>query len=346
MRKAVICMIIVFVSLFQGCLFEEKLIDEYGAETNNNFIMVHEEPLNSLQDLYCKRFAKALYEKTRGIIEIEVLTVGQFGNNKNSLYELQKGNIDFAIVSPGTTGEIIPFGQFFNLHFLFTDDLATNQIILDESKVINRQLVEIYESFDVRPLNFWTEGFMYWSNNKKITEPDDFIDVKVRTMPSPLIIKSYEAYGAIPQGLSFHKVFRQLQLGNIDGQENPLWYIEQIELHLVQNYIMDSRHAMYVTSTMINKKLYDKMSVDNKILLREAVEEATAYINSIIVEKDNQAKEKILDEGSTIIIPIEDIDREAFKIKAESVIQLYIDMVGGDSARFMDALREDINKYK
>lgn len=86
--------------------------------------MVHEEYTNDMQDVYCKEFAELLHEKSDGRINLQIYQVGQIGNALQGCEILQNGGVEFAMISPGNTGTVVPENQLFSLHFLFPQDMA------------------------------------------------------------------------------------------------------------------------------------------------------------------------------------------------------------------------------
>lgn len=202
--------------------------------------MVHEEYTNDIQDVYCKEFAELLHEKSDGRINLQIYQVGQLGNALQGCEILQNGGVEFAMISPGNTGTVVPENQLFSLHFLFPQDMDKTQKVLKESVALNEMLAEKYLEKNIMPLNFWTEGAMQWTANKPLTSPDDFKGLKFRTMQSPMILAAYEAYGANPSPMSYTEVYSGLQLNMIEGQENPISAIHTSKFHEVQDYLIEA----------------------------------------------------------------------------------------------------------
>ena len=212
----------------------------YDENTVYEWRMVHEEYTNDMQDVYCKEFAKLLHEKSDGRINLQIYQVGQIGNALQACEILQNGGVEFAMISPGNTGTVVPENQLFSLHFLFPQDMGKTQKVLKESVALNEMLAEKYLKKNIMPLNFWTEGAMQWTANKPLTSPDGFKGLKFRTMQSPMILAAYEAYGANPTPMSYTEVYSGLQLNMIEGQENPISAIYTSKFHEVQDYLIEA----------------------------------------------------------------------------------------------------------
>ncbi len=140
--------------------------------------MAHEEYTDDMQDVYCKEFAEKLNEKSDGRINLQIYGVGQIGDALQQCELLQNNGLEFAMISPGNTGTIVPENQLFSLHFLFPEDLEKTQEILNTSEALNEDLAAKYLEKNIQVLSFWTEGAMQWTSNKPLQTPDDFNGLK------------------------------------------------------------------------------------------------------------------------------------------------------------------------
>ena len=127
-----------------GCAGVRTAEMEHNEDTVYEWRMVHEEYTNDMQDVYCKEFAKKLHEKSNGRINLQIYQVGQIGNALQGCEILQNGGVEFAMISPGNTGTVVPENQLFSLHFLFPQDMDKTQKVLKESVALNEMLAEKY----------------------------------------------------------------------------------------------------------------------------------------------------------------------------------------------------------
>lgn len=272
----------------------------------------HEEGQGDVQDLYANKFKGIIEDKSGGNILVDVYTAGTLGSNMDVLQSLQTGAIELAITSPGFSGDVIPESQIMAIPFLFSDNLEVNRKVLDESEALYGPLAEQYEAKGITPFKFWLEGFMWWTANKEIGTPADMKGVKMRTMPTSLIIKSYEYMGANPTPTDSGEIYTMLQTKGIDGQENPLFYIYSSNFHEVQDYLMDSKHHIYTTVTAANQDWFETLSEENQDLIREAVQEVNDWSFDMQEEEAQKALDSIQEEDIEII-ELTSEEREAFK---------------------------------
>ncbi|UOQ44168.1 DctP family TRAP transporter solute-binding subunit [Halobacillus salinarum] len=322
-----------------------------GSETTRGedspkyvFRFVHEESPSSVQNSYVEEFKKKLEEKSNGEIAVDIYPVGQLGNAVTQFELVQMGAVDFAIVSPGNIGTFVPESQVLLLNFLFSDNMDVNRKVLNESPALYDLLSKKFEEKGVKPMSYWTEGFNDWTSNKQMQQPQDFEGVKFRTMPSPLIVSSYQAYGANPTPVPYEQVYSGLQLGMIDGETNPLFAIEQMKFYEVQSHLTLSRHSLYTTSTVVNKERYERLPSNVQNMIDETIEEMKG--ESFEIQKDyNQKALKAIKKNSSIKInELSERQRKTFKEKAQSVQKEYVERVGKDGKAILEQLKKDIQQ--
>ncbi|KUO68858.1 MAG: hypothetical protein APF77_19795 [Clostridia bacterium BRH_c25] len=313
-----------------------------AAEETYTWRFAHEEIDGSVQDVYVKKFKEIIEQKSNGKVKIEVYPVGQIGDATQQCELLQNGGIEFGIVSPGNTGTIVPENQLFSLHFLFTDDMDKNAEIFKTSKALNEMLTAKYLEKDIKVLAYWTEGAMQWTTSKPANSPEKWKGLKMRTMPSPMIVAAYEAYGANPTPVPYMEVYSGLQLNMIEGQENPLFAIEEMKFCEVQKYLTLASSNLYVTTTAVNPKFFDSLSADMQKLILDTVEDLRDDSFAIQAELNGAALDKI---KAAVDIPIVELtaeERAAFREESKKAYDRYAQMVGADGKKILDTLIEEV----
>lgn len=313
-----------------------------------NWKFVTEELQGQLQYEYAAEFAKRLKEKSNGKIKIDVYEFGGLGDEVNQVEQLQNQAVQFAIVSPGFTGTMVKEGQIFALHFLFPDDLKKTQDILNTSKALNVDLAKKYEENNIKPLAFWTEGATQWTSNKPLKTPADFNKFKMRTQESPLIMKSYEAYGANPTPMSWGELYTALDRGTVEGQENPIFFIKDASFNEVQDYMTISKHNVYTAMTTVNPTFYNGLPDDIKKMIDDTVKEMQPWIFNLQKQMNTDMLKEIKNDTAnpTEVITLTEKERAAFKEKALPVRDYYKKEVSTVNGEILDKLVKEIEAAK
>ncbi|WP_182200796.1 DctP family TRAP transporter solute-binding subunit [Paraliobacillus salinarum] len=314
---------------------------EYSQDT---WKFVTEEVKGQVQYEYAAEFAKRINEKTDGAITVEPYEYGGLGSETDQVELLQNGGVQMAVMSPGFTGGMVKEGQIFALQFLFPDSVEKTQEILTNSEALNTDLRARYEEYSISPLAFWTEGAMQWTSSTPVEKPSDFKNFKMRTQESPLILESYEAYGADPTPMSWSELYTALDNGTVQGQENPIFFIGDASFHEVQDYMTISNHNNYVAMTTVNSDWYDSLGEAEQKLIDETVQEMQDWV----FEEQQRENEKFLEEikndttNPTEIIELTEEQRQAFKDLAIPVRDFYRENVSTVNGEILDKLVKEI----
>lgn len=321
-----------------------------NGEETYHWRFAHEENDGSIQDVYVKKFAEVLNEKSNGRITMDIYPVGQIGDATQQAELLQNGGLEFGMISPGNTGTLVPENQLFSLHFLFSEKMDVNREVFKTSKALNEMLSEKYLEKNIQVLSYWTEGPMEWTSSRPVNTPDKWQGLKMRTMPSPMIVASYEAYGANPTPVPYMEVYSGLQLNMIEGQENPLSAIEEMKFCEVQDYLTLGSSSLYVTCTCINPDFFNSLPEDIQQIILDTAKELEDFSFDVQAELNGGALDKIMETTDVEVVYLTEEEREMFKEASKAAYDKYVEMVGEDGEAILTTLMEEIeaveSKYK
>ena len=337
--------VLLLTILVISSLMANGTTEQAGVEKPITFRIAHEDIAGTVPDNYCKEFGRRLEERTNGRVKTEVYPVGQLGVGVELLEQLLTGGLDMVIMNPGNTGTLIPEVQLFLLHFLLPSDIADSFKFIEQSKALNVNLNDLFMAKNMFVVDWWSQGMMQWTTNKKITSPADFKGVKIRTMQAPLIIANYKAYGANPTPIPYTEVYSALQLNMADAQENPIGPIEEMKFYEVQDYLIKSNHYLYMQATILNSANYKNLPKD----IRDAIIEIGKEMHSVAFDlqlANNKRAEKIIaDDPGTEIVELTDAQIDAFREAALPVRDYYVESVGGKSAEIMQIIEDELKNF-
>ncbi|WP_339727461.1 TRAP transporter substrate-binding protein DctP [uncultured Gimesia sp.] len=303
-----------------------------------------EETIGSVQHKYALKFKELIEARSEGQIEVTIYPYGTMGTSDQITELVDMGVIQFAMASPGHLGKLIPEVQVFLLHFLFSDDDEINNQVLNEDPQLRETFNELYARKNLKLLSIFSEGWQVWTTKKSIQTPDDFRGVKMRVMTSPLLLAAYQAYGASPTPLPYSEVYSALQLNMIDGQENPVFAIQEMSFYEVTNWMIFARHAPFISTSVTNREFFDSLPPDRQTLITEVVGELNGYILEVQKQfnrdrldliRKNKPKLKIITE----LTPEQ---RELFRQASQPVREQFIEMTGEDGQRLLEMIKTKI----
>lgn len=297
-----------------------------------------EESPGSVQDAYAQRFATRVREMTGGDVRVIVYPYGSLGTSDHITEQLHNGTLELAMSSPGHLGKLIPEVQAFLLHFVLSPDPEVNARALRDP-ALRLHLDGLYAEKGLAFLTAFGEGDMVWTTQAAVHAPEDLEGVRFRVMTSPLLIASYEAYGASPTPLPYGEVYSGLQLHMIDAQVNPLFAIEEMSFYEVTDYLVFPHHSEFVTTLAANPAWLEGLPPDRRALVERVVDELQTDIFEI--QRDTNAERLALIRERRPEIRVIDLgpgERAPFAERARSVRERFERDVGPRGRQLIELL--------
>jgi C4-dicarboxylate-binding protein DctP len=232
-----------------------------------------------------EKFKELAERYTNGRVKVEVHPSAQLYKDSEELEALQLGAVEMVAPSLAKFG---PLGakefEVFDLPYLFPDRMALRAVTQGP---IGKDLLAGLESKGIRGLAFWDNGFKIMSAKRPIGMPGDLAGLRMRIQPSRVLHAQMRALGVVPQVIPLPEVYQALQMGVIDGTENPPSNMLAQKIHEVQPHATLSNHGYLGYAVIVNKAFWDGLPSDVRAALEKAMAEATAYTNNI-AESDNE----------------------------------------------------------
>ena len=203
-----------------------------------------------------------------------------------------------------------------------------------DSQDFDDMAADMLDKTGVRILDVWLFGMREFTANKPIRTPADLEGLRMRFPDSPQFLQNAEAMGATATPVAFEEVYLSLQQGVIDGQENPIPTISDMNFDEVQEAVSLTGHQLGFVVAIIGEDTWNSMSAEQQEALQSAVSDARDDSRTCIED----ATTAILDEWKSAGEPevVEDVDREAFSSQAEAYFE---ENLTGDKLDFYQKIR-------
>ncbi|WP_304615313.1 TRAP transporter substrate-binding protein [Paracoccus sp. (in: a-proteobacteria)] len=317
------------------------LIIGAGTAMADTWRYAFEEALDEVQGVFAQKFKEEI--EANSDHEVQLFPFGTLGESDNILEQTQAGILQFVNQSPGFTGALIPEAQVFFVPYLLPEDEDQLVRFFRESETINRIFPELYADQGLELLTMYPEGEVMLTTDRPVTSPADLNDVKVRVMTNPLLVSSYQAFGATPTPLPWGEVYGGLQTGIIDGQENPAFFIESTRMYEVTDHITRLGHNNFTTALMANKDFFDGLSEEDQTLIRNATEAAFDHIIEYQQGLTEESLERIMEaKPSMTVTTLTEEQRAPFRDTAEQVEATFLEIGGPRSQEVLDQMKADL----
>jgi len=265
-----------------------------------------------------QNWAKAVEEKTKGGLKIEVFHSAQLGVEEDIIEQIRQGanigqNTDSARLGNYIPGIAIMNGPYFAENLEEVAKLRTAPTV----KAWNDELAS---KFGLKVVSFsWVQGYRHFFTNKPIKNPEDLKGMRIRTPPAPIWQESVRALGAAPVALPFGEMYPALQQKAIDGVELVYNNIPAGRFYEVLKYVSETRHIMLINFEVISAKFFDSLPADYQKILVEECDKAGEETSKQIFKLETEVKQQLKGRG---MIVVEDVNLPAFRKAGEKAYEV------------------------
>jgi len=300
-----------------------------------------EEAIHEVQGVYATQFKE--YIEANSDNTVAIFPFGTLGESADVTELVQMGAIEFANASPGFMGSLIPELQVFLLPYVLPEDQDVLADFFATAPTINETLAAMYEDQMLTLIDMYPEGEVVMTTKQPVSGPDDLAGVNFRVMTSPLLVETYAAFGATPTPLPWGEVYGALQLNMIQGQENPMFFVESTKMYEVTDHITYAGHNSYTTAVVANANFFNSLSEEDQALVRAAADDAYQFIIEYQQGLTERSEAMILEaKPSMTVTVLSDEERAPFREAAERVREAFIEMVGPSGAAVLEGFEADI----
>jgi tripartite ATP-independent transporter DctP family solute receptor len=263
-------------------------------------------------------WAKAVEQKTKGGLKIEVFHSAQLGVEEDIIEQIRQGanigqNTDSARLGNYIPGIAIMNGPYFA-------ETLEEVAKLRSAPTIKAWSDELASKFGLKIASFnWVQGYRHFFTNKPVKNPDDLKGLRIRTPPAPIWQESVRALGAAPVALAFGEMYPALQQKAIDGVELVYNNIPAGRFYEVLKYVSETRHIMLINFEVISAKFFNSLPADYQKILVEECDKAGEETSKQIFKLEAEVKQQLKGRGMTVV---EGVDLAAFRKAGEKAYEV------------------------
>ena len=281
------------------------------------------------------KFAEDVKEKSGGRITIDVFPSDQLGNQMEATEGVMLGTHDMILTSDMVLSNWIPEFGILNLPFIFQDNDHLRAVLDGE---IGEKLSAMVEPKGAINLGYFDNGFRHiTTKDKEINTPEDVKGLKIRVPEGKVYVDTFEALGAQPTVISFGELYSALQLGTVDGQENPPAHIVTQKFYEVQKYVARTGHIHSCSPLLINKAKFDELPEDLQQIMYDCAKEWGKEHTRYVAELEESQWAELENEHGMIIT---DPDKAPFEEAEQPVIEAAREQFGPEIIDAIIALKK------
>lgn len=256
-----------------------------------------------------------LSKATSGKDNIKVFADSSLGSEKDTIEQVKIGALDMVRVSSAAFNGIVPESVIPSLPFLFRDIDHLRKTMYGPQ---GDKVLAGFEKAGFVGLALYESGARSVYAKKPIKSVADMKGMKLRVIPSDLMVSLVSAMGASPTPMPFAEVYTGLKTGLLDAAENNYPSYDEAKHFESAPVYSETMHVMTPEVLVFSKKVWDTLTKEEQTAIRKAAKASVPFYVKLWEAKEKDAKAAVLKSGAKIV-PVSDIDRKGF-VEAEKPV--------------------------
>ena len=254
------------------------------------------------------KFAELMKERTGGAVTVHVFPANQLGSEKDMLEQVRNGVIHISLTGPSMLAQFKGWGPIGVLSMPYVlkgtteDELNPKLIKLARGPLMAELNEQAAKESGIRILDMgWWYGERHLtSKTKQVVKPEDVKGLKIRTMDSPVAKAALASLGAATTPMAVSELYTALQLGVVEGQENPLNTIYSHKFYEVQKYVALTGHMAMNLILVTNEKFFQGLSPELREIFVKSMRDAGDFQSDIQIGMNKKNMQDLKDKGMVI----------------------------------------------
>ncbi|UZJ76930.1 DctP family TRAP transporter solute-binding subunit [Fictibacillus sp. KU28468] len=230
---------------------------------------------NTPKGLAAQKFADLVDQKSNHRVKVEVFPNGSLYSDKEELEALKDGRVQMIAPATSKLGGVSSKWQVLDLPFAFPTETAINDGLNGD---IGKSLLASLNSQKIKGLGFWVNGLKQITNKSHaVIQPNDFKGEKFRIMSSNVLKKQFELLGGQSKPMDFNETYRNLESGNVSGEENTISNIYSKKYYRVQDYMTISNHGFLGYAILMNEDYWHSLPAKVRLIIQDSINETVKW---------------------------------------------------------------------
>lgn len=256
-----------------------------------------------------------LSKATGGKDNIKVFADSSLGSEKDTIEQVKIGALDMVRTSSAAFNGIVPESVIPSLPFLFRDIDHLRKTMYGPQ---GDKVLAGFEKAGFIGLALYESGARSVYAKKPIKSVADMKGMKIRVIPSDLMVSLVSAMGASPTPMPMAEVYTGLKTGLVDAAENNYPTYDEAKHFESAAFYSETMHVMTPEVLVFSKKIWDTLPKEEQAAIRAAAKASIPFYVKLWEAREKDAKAAVI-KGGAKIVPASEIDRKGF-VEAEKPV--------------------------
>jgi TRAP-type transport system periplasmic protein len=301
-----------------------KVRISYIKPTKHELKFAHGLVVGSPYDKGANRFAELVEVYSQGEIKVKVFPNAQLGAEQVTVKMTQLGTLDLSLQAVNNTTMWYRPMDIYIMPFIFRDREHANKVLFGP---VGKELEENFiKAGGIRNVSWFEWGDRAIFNKvRPINKPEDMRGIKIRVPKNPVMVDTYNAFGAVSTAIDWGELHSALQQGLADGLEGPPQGMIDMKFYDFLKYYSYINIYYGLSNIIMNEKLFQSLSKENQEAIIKAGREAGEFQRWISTVSHVDGLERLTKLGVKVNVVK---DRQAFVDKVKPVWDKYKQQIG------------------
>ncbi|SFJ58682.1 TRAP transporter substrate-binding protein [Aerobium aerolatum] len=290
-----------------------------AARAEKDIVFAHVFAANSLEQETAEVFAKKVAEFSKGELKVTVFPASQLGGWNQIATQQRSGAVHVTIISTSALGSFSPLATVDVWPFIFETREQFDKAYASEDGKAFFKAIEAESGYRVLAPTY--KGFR---NVYLRHDADDLKGQKIRVPGLPIVLRSFEAWGASPTPMDMAEIYTAMQQGVVDGIEIEAQTALSSGMGDVTKTVLMTKHMMPNYAFIFYGAWLDELPEAERVALEQASAEASKYFADKIAIAEAQALEAFKPKGANI----KEVDLNAMKSQVSGLDKEFPDQYG------------------
>ncbi|MHD0316358.1 TRAP transporter substrate-binding protein [Fusobacterium sp. THCT1E2] len=311
MKKILFAGSLLLIGMFIGCSKEKETTAEEKVKTQVLKVAFNQSE-NHPQYKALTKFSNQLEEQTKGAYKLEISPNALLGDQRATAELVQNGVIQMSVVGNPVVESFNKDFSVIGLPYLYDNLEHQKKVFLSD---VLEPLFKSVSSSGFEVIGAFTAGARCLYTDKPMMKPEDLKGYKFRVMQSDTMKKMVDYMGGIGTPMGQGEVYTAVQQGVIEGGENNEVTYVDLKHYEIAPYFSYTNHLMVPDLIIINEKLYNGMSPENRKIFDDLMKQTIENEFEVWNENVEAAKKIAIENGAKFI----EVDIKPFQERVKTL---------------------------
>jgi len=231
------------------------------------------DPENDMEATWAIFFRDEIERNSNGAMRVEIFPNNQLGNAAERMLGVATGTIDMTILNSLSFAPLHAPSMILSAPGMFAYEAEIDAVMQsDWGREFFAGMARDTNLFVISAISNGMRCFT--TSNRSLSTVDTARGVTFRVMENPLMVRMVEALGANAVPMAGAEMFTAMQIGTVDGQENPIAAILNDRTYEVQRYMVVSNHVASIVCFTMSYRRFQGLSPELQAIVLDAAREA------------------------------------------------------------------------